>query len=140
VNDSLLLNAGSTQALPAILSTFQRYGFTPVQSFDLRSALAAHPACACPYHGAEQCTCQYVVLLVYPKTRSAHAGPIVLTLHSHDTCACAQCRCGQTQVQLAEPAFEPALGATGEVTAAERVMIALIETAYSLAALNRAPR
>jgi hypothetical protein len=129
VNDSLVLDAGSAQVLPAILSTLQRYGFTAVQSFDLRSALAANPGCACPYHGTEQCTCQYVVLLVYPLTRAAQVGPIVLTLHSHDD---------QTQAQLVEPAFDPALSANGEVTAAERVMIALIETAYGLAAPNRA--
>jgi hypothetical protein len=138
VKDSLALDAGSAQALPAILFTLQRYGFTAVQSFDLRSALAAHPGCACPYHGTEQCTCQYIVLLVYPLTRATQAGPVVVTLHSHDTCACAQCRCDQTHVALVEPAFDHALSANGEVTAAERVMIALIETAYGLAATNRA--
>ena len=127
--EGLALDAGSAQALPAILSRLQRYGFTAVQSFDLRSALAAHPGCACPYHGTEQCTCQYIVLLVYPTAPPAHTGPIVLTLHSHD---------GETQVQLVEPAFVPALSANGEVTAVERLMIALIETAYELAAPNRA--
>ena len=147
MKDSLVLSAGSAQTLPAILSALRRYGFTAVQSFDLRSALAAHPGCACPHHGTEQCTCQYVVLLVYPLTRTAQAGPIVLTLHSHDTCAPAptpngvgvhaQCRCGQTQVALIEPAFQAVLSANGEVTTAERVMIALIETAYGLAATNQ---
>jgi hypothetical protein len=129
VNDSLVLDAGSAQALPAILSTLQRYGFTAVQSFDLRSALSAHPGCACPYHGTEQCTCQYIVLLVYPLTRATQVGPVVVTLHSHDD---------QTHVALVEPAFDAALSAKGEVTEAERVMIALIETAFGLAAPNRA--
>jgi hypothetical protein len=41
-------------------------------------------------------------------------------------------------VVLVEPAFEPAQSANGKVTASERVMVALIETAYGLAALNRA--
>ena len=129
MNDRLLLNANIAQARPAILSTLQRYGFTAVQSFDLRSALSAHPGCGCPYHGTEQCTCQYVVLLVYPKAQGAQAGPIVLTLHAHDDL---------TQVALVEPAFEPAQSTNGEVLASERVMIALIATAYGLAAPNRA--
>jgi len=143
VNDSLLLNANLGQALPAIVSALERYGFCAVPSFDLRSALAALPECACPHHGSEQCTCQYIVLLIYPTGRSPQAGPIILTLHAHDTCAPAptpngvgvhaQCRCDQTQVALVEPAFGPALGAEGEVTPYEQVVIALIATAYALA-------
>ena len=139
MKDSLALDAGSAQALPTILSTLQRYGFAAVQSFDLRSALSAHSGCACPYHATEQCTCQYIVLLVYPLTRATQASPVVVTLHSHDTCACAQCRCDQTHVALVESAFDPTLNASGEVTAAERVMIALIETPNGLGAPNRAP-
>ena len=138
MNDSLVLNAGSAQALPAILSTLQRHGFSVVQSFDLRSARAGDPECACPYHGTEQCSCQYIVLLVYPSIQATRASPIILTIQSHDTCACAQCRCDQTEVVLVELAFVPAQSANGEVTASERVMIALIATDYGLAAPNRA--
>ena len=54
----------------------------PVQrSFDLRAAREAHPDCPCPHHGTAACSCQFIVLLVYPEADSA---PVTLMVHSQD--------------------------------------------------------
>ncbi len=55
-------------------------GFHVAQSFDLRSARALFPDCACPHHGTALCDCQYSVLLVYGQT----ATPETLIVHGHD--------------------------------------------------------
>ena len=55
-------------------------GFYVAQSFDLRSARALLPNCACPYHGTALCDCQYSVLLIYGQT----SAPETLVIHGHD--------------------------------------------------------
>lgn len=58
-------------------------GVQAVRSFDLQAARAGlldPSACACPYHGQDQCTCQYVVYLIY----SDAPHPISVTVHGHD--------------------------------------------------------
>ena len=70
-------------------------GLPIVRSFDLRSARAAHADCTCPHHGTAQCTCQFVVLLVYGQGGS----PATLVAHGHD---------GQTWFSLVDTPQQPA--------------------------------
>ena len=64
-------------------------GLQVVRSFDLQAARAAQPGYACPFHGADACTCQMIVLLVY----SRGGLPVTLMIHGHD---------GQTRVLLVD--------------------------------------
>ena len=70
-------------------------GLQVVRSFDLRSARAAHAECTCPHHGTAQCTCQFVVLLVYGQS----GAPMSLVVHGHD---------GQTWLSLVDTPQQPA--------------------------------
>ncbi|MBV6395061.1 MAG: hypothetical protein HFACDABA_00632 [Anaerolineales bacterium] len=63
-------------------------GLHPVQTFDLHTAREGLRDCPCPNHGAEDCDCQMVVLLVYGKEES----PTTLFLHGND---------GQTWLSIA---------------------------------------
>ncbi len=88
MTESLLFNSDGATAAQAVTAALTRQGFRVVRTFDLRSALAAHPGPTasrgsgnCPYHGDAPCTCQFVVLLVYGDA----AEPVVVTVHSRDT-------------------------------------------------------
>jgi len=70
-------------------------GLQVVRSFDLRSARMAHAECTCPHHGTAQCTCQFVVLLVYGQG----GAPVTLVAHGHD---------GQTWLSLVDTPQQPA--------------------------------
>jgi hypothetical protein len=80
MNDCILFNADGETTGQAITAFLSRQGYQVRRSFDLRSALAAHGDCTCPYHGTSHCTCQFVVLLIYGHA----AGPVVVTAHSYD--------------------------------------------------------
>ena len=58
-----------------------RAGLPVQRSFDLRAARETHPDCPCPYHGTADCTCQFIVLLVYP---DVDGPPVTLMVHSLD--------------------------------------------------------
>ncbi len=81
----------TTQAAQILSSA----GLQVVRSFDLRSARAAHAECTCPHHGTAQCTCQFVVLLVYGQG----GAPVTLVAHGHD---------GQTSLSLVDTPQQPA--------------------------------
>ena len=130
MNDSIVFACEGETAAKAVTAALTRRDFSVVRSFDLRSALAAHTNCECPHHGTAQCTCQFVVLLVYgdPSTEPAlslskgsgqdAAQPVVLTVH---------CRDNRTQAQVVHDANmipDPRL--------AEQVMAALVETALTV--------
>ena len=66
----------TTQATQLLSSA----GLQVVRSFDLRSARMAHAECTCPHHGTAECTCQFVVLLVYAQG----GAPMSLVVHGHD--------------------------------------------------------
>ena len=70
-------------------------GLQAVRSFDLRSARMAHAECTCPHHGTAQCTCQFVVLLVYGQG----GAPMSLVVHGHDR---------QTWLSLVDTPQQPA--------------------------------
>ena len=55
-------------------------GFLVLQSFDLQSTRIIHDDCSCPHHGANQCNCEVIVLLIY-QGRSA---PIPILLDGRD--------------------------------------------------------
>jgi len=70
-------------------------GLRVVRSFDLRSARMTHAECTCPHHGMAECTCQFVVLLVYGQG----SRPVTLVAHGHD---------GQTWLSLVDIPQQPA--------------------------------
>ena len=70
-------------------------GLQAVRSFDLHSARTAHAECTCPHHGTAECTCQFVVLLVYGQV----GAPVTLVAHGHD---------GQTWLSLVDTPQQPA--------------------------------
>ena len=59
-------------------------GLWAFESFDLRSVRALHEGCSCPHHGSAECTCEMVVLLVYP----AAGDPVSLVLDGRDGQTC----------------------------------------------------
>ena len=126
MTQSLLFNCNGETAARAATHTLLGHGLRVVRSFDLHSALATHADCECPHHGTEQCTCQFVVLLVYgdPSTGLGRA-PIVVTTHSRD---------GQAEVQIVQDA-----NTRPEPWLAEQVMAGLFEAAMHVQSVpNRA--
>jgi hypothetical protein len=111
---SLLFDCNGETAAQAASQALLRQGLRVVRSFDLHSALATHADCECPHHGTEQCTCQFVVLLVYgdPPTGQERA-PVVVTAHSRDS---------QAEVQIVQDANRHP-----DFRLAEQVMSALFE-------------
>ncbi len=83
------LAATCKQTVAALSAALSARGYHLECSFDLRSALNDHSDCPCPHYGTAQCTCQYVVLLVYEEAVSA--SPVALTAHECD---------GVTRVQM----------------------------------------
>ncbi len=118
MNDDLTFNSTGEVAARTATAALIRCGLYVVRSFDLRSALTPHVNCDCPHHGTAQCTCQFVVLLIYGEA----VAPLVLTLHSHDDRTSAQI------VRDAANAPDPHL--------AEQVMAALMEAALTAPTQN----
>ncbi len=80
----LAIQGSSDQVVAAVWDALLRRGYRMLRSFDLQSAVARHAeGCACPFHGTEHCTCQYVVLLAYP-IGTPMATPRVLTIHTYE--------------------------------------------------------
>ncbi|MCZ2076982.1 MAG: hypothetical protein LC130_18545 [Bryobacterales bacterium] len=65
-------------------------GFRVMETFDLHVARLAYLDCPCPYHGTDDCNCQFVVLLVYRKQED----PASLVIHGQDD---------KTWLSLADP-------------------------------------
>ncbi len=136
MNESILYDCNGETAAQAATEALTRRGFRVVRSFDLRSALAplaAHADCECPHHGTAQCTCQFVVLLVYgdPSAGSGDA-PVVITAHSRDA---------QAQVQIVRPmgtglkAVRDDANSQPDPRLVEQVMAALFEAALTVQAV-----
>ena len=81
----------SAQAAATITELLAREGLAAVRSFDLRSLDLPPGLCSCPHHGTPECTCEYIVLLVYGAPRE----PVSVTLHGRD---------GRTDAQLVRDA------------------------------------
>ncbi len=105
-------------AAAAFTQALDRRGCLVVRSFDLRAALATHMDCECPYHGTAQCTCQFLVLLVYGQS----GAPIAVTAHS---------RGAQTRMQVGQDA-----NSQPDPRLVELIMAALFEAALAVHASN----
>lgn len=68
------------QVVSEITRLLSGAGLQVVRSFELHSTRAARLGYTCPYHGAEGCNCQLIVLLVYGQDRS----PISLVIQGRD--------------------------------------------------------
>lgn len=81
-------------------SILEDSGYGVVKSFDLqlaRQELQDPASCPCPHHGTAECTCQYLVYLVY----ADGVKPLTLVLHGYDN---------QTQIAMeTEPDEEHSL-------------------------------
>lgn len=117
----IVFHADGERALQAIQTQLAEHGLSVVRSFDLRSALAAYPECPCPYHGMAQCTCQFVVLLIY----GAAEYPTTLTLHSH---------ADQTQAQIV-----PDLAAPSDPRQLDSLVAILINAALAVQGASARP-
>ncbi|GIK37536.1 MAG: hypothetical protein BroJett011_13690 [Chloroflexota bacterium] len=123
MNHTILLNTDSETAAQTVTAILARQGHRVLRSFDLRSALVAHPERVCPCHGTSPCNCQFVVLLVYGRA----ARPVVVIAHGHDQ---------ETSLQLVpDPQERPDPDLAGEV------MAAIVEAALSadVASENQQP-
>lgn len=89
------IQANCEEATTRTVQLLSDAGLQVVRSFDLRSARMAHAECTCPHHGTAQCTCQFVVLLVYGQG----GAPVTLVAHGHD---------GQTWLSLVDTPQQPA--------------------------------
>ena len=69
------------ESVAAVRQALSAAGLRVEQSFDLRAALTLVPNCTCPHHGTSLCDCQYNVLLVYRRARSA---PVTVVAHGRD--------------------------------------------------------
>ena len=114
MTESIWIDCDGEIAAGAATAVLTRRGLQVVRSFDLRTAQGAQGDCTCPYHGTTECTCQYVVLLVY----SPSGAPAVLTFHGRD---------GQTQVQIVRDAYN-----RPEADLVEQILAALLEAILKL--------
>ncbi len=76
----LTLKRGCEEATDQAIVLLAGSGLRIIRSFDLQSARSAHGECTCPHHGTAQCTCQFVVLLVYGPA----GDPVTLVAHGQD--------------------------------------------------------
>jgi hypothetical protein len=73
-------------------SALAKHGGQAVRSFDLKSARAASTReASCPYHHTTDCTCQYLILIVYTAQATR---PCTVVLHEFE---------GMTRVTLDDP-------------------------------------
>ena len=91
----MTIQANCDEATALVAQLLSGAGLQVVRSFDLRSARMAHAECTCPHHGTAQCTCQFVVLLVYGQS----GAPVTLVVHGHDR---------QTWLSLVDTPQQPA--------------------------------
>jgi len=85
---TIKMRAGFEDAVSIVTEALDHQGFRVIRSFDLSSALDADdPACSCPHHGTERCTCRYTVLLVYSTQTDGTRGeapPRAIIVHTQD--------------------------------------------------------
>lgn len=120
--------ASFEDAVALVTAALQQRGFRVVRSFDLASALDPDdPACSCPHHGTERCTCRYTVLLVYDPvggTGSPSIAPRSVTIHARDA---------ETHVSLSRLAPWPEPRRAEATTQEEIVLHSLVEASLAAA-------
>jgi hypothetical protein len=117
MNDWILLDCDGELAARAATEVMTRHGLQVVRSFDLRttrSADGAQAGCLCPYHGTAECTCQYVVLLVYGDA----GAPATVMIHGRDA---------QAHLKIVRDASQQP-----EARLSEQIMAALLEAILQL--------
>ena len=118
--------ASFEDAVAVVTNALKQRGFHVIRSFDLAGALDPDdPACSCPHHGTERCTCRYTVLLVYRPPQASdpvHFAPHSITIHARD---------GEAYIGLArlEPRYEPAAEMAAQE---ERLVQTLVEASLSV--------
>lgn len=112
---TLIVKARCSQYLAPLKKELSDAGYWAIQSFDLQNTRALHEeGCTCTYHDTGHCTCEMVVLLIYP----AEGEPVTLMLDGRD---------GFTFVYLME---EP--GNTKPAATLEGITQVLLTTAYQV--------
>ena len=91
----LILKQPWGEAIDWIIQQISSAGLDVVRTFDLQVARHEHASCTCPIHGATDCDCQMIVLLVYDNTRQ----PLTLVCHGQDA---------QTWLSLIDAPQQPA--------------------------------
>jgi hypothetical protein len=76
----LVIEAHCSQFVTPLKKALEDASLWSFESFDLRSARAMHADCACPHHNTSECSCELVILLVYPSSGS----PVHLMLDGRD--------------------------------------------------------
>lgn len=72
MGQTVVFGRPSDEVIAAVTTTLSQRGYRVMRSFDLQEARTHHEKnCPCPHHGTELCTCQYVVLLVYPQASAS---------------------------------------------------------------------
>jgi len=81
---TIKMRAQFGDAVAVVTEALERHGYRVIRSFDLASALDADdPACSCPHHGTDRCTCRYTVLLVYT-VENGDTAPHAITVHTQN--------------------------------------------------------
>jgi hypothetical protein len=112
-----VVSASCKWTVSALTEALTLRGYRVERSFDLRSALHSHGECTCPYHGTEQCTCEYMVLFVYEETNVTP--PVVIIAHGRN---------GITWLQIQTSQLENALSSEFAVALDETMSAALSAT------------
>ena len=81
MDPTIQLEKPATEAVESVIQALGESAFKVMRSFDFREAASAHPHCVCPYHGIENCTCQFLMLIAYPDREDR--GPLLIAVHSH---------------------------------------------------------
>lgn len=76
----LIVEQSCEAAIDWVIRQMERAGLQVVRTFDLHNARHTHASCPCPHHGAEQCDCQMVVLMVYSGSRQ----PVSMLAHGYN--------------------------------------------------------
>jgi hypothetical protein len=76
----LVLEQPCEEAVEWVAEQVSRAGLSAMRTFDLQVARHAQGLCPCPHHGASQCDCQMVVLLVYQVNQM----PITIIAHGYN--------------------------------------------------------
>jgi len=77
----LSLDQAWTEVFPWVYRQLGDAGLAVKQTFDLQLARDEQRDCPCPHHGAAECNCQMLILLVYRGPGS----PVTLIIHGYDT-------------------------------------------------------
>ncbi len=114
MTDTIVLDCDGEVAAQAATAVLTRRGLQVMRSFDLRTAPGAQGQCLCPDHGPADCTCQYVVLLVY----GASGAPAVLAIHGRDA---------RARLQIVQDAYNHP-----SESLVEQILAALLEAVLEL--------